>query len=310
VITTIAYNVKDSLAALRLGAWMSFLDKQQFLKQRSVLLVPSRNISRFDRSQKIVEAFKRAFGAVTVHIPDGSIEKGWPISANFMFTESLNFVEKIPEDMLWIEPDAVPLVPTWLENLEADWGRARAAGKEFMGAVVPPKEHMTGNAVYGRNWRQFVPKLGTMLPSCFDLSSAALIRPHMFRTALIQEWWKPRQVTTKMLLPASVLFHQCKKGELIAALDQERYGGEFARQNADLLVNKRMGYFQVDNALRTIRSYGFKFQFLPVRQIGSAWEGVYQTMDIVEIEILNQTSGVREISPEDYGEKILRQKAA
>lgn len=61
----------------------------------------------------------------------------WVMAARHMF--------HVGKPWLWMEPDAIPLKPHWLETLQ---GRYSRCGQPFMGPFVPGASHCNGTAVY------------------------------------------------------------------------------------------------------------------------------------------------------------------
>src|SRR5208337_4343819 len=76
---------------------------------------------------------------------------------NLMFKAAMELMEReFPgSPMLWCEADTVPMRPTWLEEIEAEYA---ACGKPFLGQKITDSAdftYMTGTAVYPPNVRSY-----------------------------------------------------------------------------------------------------------------------------------------------------------
>lgn len=316
MITAIAYCHKDIYETLRLLRWIAFLGDGHVAGK--ILLVPSRHASMRRAHYQIAELAAKTFETAYCYVPEGEVERGWPESCNWQFKQALLHVEQhFQDDMLWIEPDAVPLIPQWLYRIEREWGRAVNFGKTFMGMYVTKSEpHMSGVAVYGRNWRMIAPSLIEATRTIpWDIYSAPQVLPVAYLNSLIMHWREPdvaRINIQEMLKNDVVLFHQDKRGILLHELDKQLYGGAATERGLfrdtkepTLLMRK---YYHTDNASKRIEANGQFFYFEPYDNFGGAWRGTYTTEDEGEQIILatatgNPASGVTEISEQEYTAK-------
>jgi hypothetical protein len=86
-------------------------------------------------------------------------DEGWPGGSNMLAASSFIEMEVLRrqgvcqnEAFLLFEPDCVPLAIDWLDQLSAEWERAKAEGKQAVGhwhqQGGPETLHMNGNAIF------------------------------------------------------------------------------------------------------------------------------------------------------------------
>ena len=152
---------------------------------------------------------------------------GYAYAANCMFKAALETTEQLfrGSPMLWIEADTTPTRSTWVQEIAAEYAVCR---KVFMGDFHPHGTipHMTGNAVYGPQWREAAPSLAA-LPGPhphqgWDSSCAFQTVPQMHKAKTIQQVWICPRFTesnvNSIVRPETALFHRCKDGSLIDVL--------------------------------------------------------------------------------------------
>lgn len=301
MLVTLAYCHRDIDAAARLLQWIERISpypSQPLMLVASTLAEP--------HNAEMVAIAKRAFETVTLHVMTRENERGWPSSANSAFLETLTCIEQqtAPDDALWLEPDVVPITAGWLDHIEAEWLEAKAEGKTFMGAKVkhPKPEHMSGIAVYGKEWRAKAPMLLTVPHNTGWDRYALDMMPHSRFTKLIQHEWLPKPGARQRLKPETVLYHQCKTGVLMQELAKER---GFAFEPATINVMSTR-YFETPNATRKLH-----FQNLEIRfQVyddggGSIPSGILSTSDpevqaAMDHYILTHKHPINEITQAEY----------
>lgn len=123
---------------------------------------------------EVLTAAKRAFKTVIDYQIPAEVAQGWPEGPNAMFFHAISYLQQpnqIDREVgvtemdfaqptgrfLWLEPDSVPLHPTWLERMETAY---TIGGKPFFGTRVPtytysfpPKRDAEGNIVKNENER-------------------------------------------------------------------------------------------------------------------------------------------------------------
>lgn len=234
MLAVLAFDRREVPLVTKLAEWIVELGG---VKTHSLLLVPSRRTSREGLESPLIETFQKAFGSVEVFNPAGEDEYGWPDSANFAWRQVVNHVTYNLGDcpFFWFEADSVPLVPDWLDQIEAEFTQA---GKPFMGGYVqidniPP--HLTGISVYHYTTRH-CPMYGVVQYQqgysspqvAWDVALARWILPMAHITDLIQHEWKPEPFenleSLVRLNPKAVIYHQCKDGSLIDRFLELRRG--------------------------------------------------------------------------------------
>jgi hypothetical protein len=313
----LAYSDKDILQAIRVMAWIGFLSQKHgnsMLNER-ILLVASRRAAQRKKHRHLCWLASRIFGEARCFVPETEHEGAWPGPANWMFQQALEHVERhFQDDILFLEPDGTPLCPDWFEQIQAGWLEAQGNGKTFLGArVLIDIPHMTGIAVYGRNWRKVAPSLVNVPDSVpWDLHAAAQALPHCHFTKLIQHvfhrhdpgWVVP---SLGILDPKAVIFHQDKSGRLINILDSAFYVNECFRHSLFNYVavsqeeTVMQKFYHAENVTRAITSHGKRFRFDALDIHGGAIPGAYATDSESEQIALadltsNPTTGVTEIT--------------
>lgn len=293
----------------------------------SLLLVVSRRASGYPRFKQLAWLSARIFGEARCLVPDGECERGWPASPNWMFKTSLEHVEThFSDDVFFLEPDGTPITPDWYDVIQQEWLVAQGLGKHFMGARVPHSvDHMTGIAVYGKDWRKVAPNLVTSPDhDAWDTWSAPEVLPNCHQVKLIQHvfrraepgWSVPH---VGILDPAAVIFHQDKTGKLIYLLDAAHFDNEcrhhplfgYSDLTNDVYVMRK--FYTAANVTRAIVAHGRRFNFEATDIIGGSVPGAYSTeLDAEQIALSeltnNPATGVREVTKEEW-EAATKKKA-
>lgn len=152
---------------------------------------------------------------------------GYAAAANFMFRSALETVERLHpgRPMLWVEADTTVTRASWVREIANEYEHC---GQVFMGDFHPHGTipHMTGNAVYGPQWREAAPSLAA-LPGPnprqgWDSACAFQTVPQMHKAKTIQQVWICPRFTesnvNSIVRPETALFHRCKDGSLIDVL--------------------------------------------------------------------------------------------
>lgn len=219
MLVVLPFHAGDKSLAVTLADWISDLGGASG-HECMVMHPPNTD------SEGVLEPLQRAFKKVFLYkIP--ATATGWPAGANEMFRRAARQIQATsPQPWLFLEPDAIPLIPTWLDQIEAAY---KTCGKACMGARVKlPNilEHMSGVAVYPGNTPRIAPLLVTANKVAFDVNGARQVLPQMAETALIQHEWKPATFATaedlKRISPMAVIYHQSKDGSAIARLREKR----------------------------------------------------------------------------------------
>jgi hypothetical protein len=223
---------KDVDACLKLINWCNELDtypNHQALIVTSSLITPEQGSTLLGAAQK---SFSKVW-CIRQQIPD---ESGWPGSCNRMFQLAAQWVEDVGQrPWLWLESDAAPLRPGWLDAIEQEY---KASDKPFMGTVFDwisatnYRPHLTGNAVYPANIKRINPYALTTASMPWDTCRPDLTLPRTHQTRLICHRWGNRETNEPPTFPDAisllsipddaVIFHRCKDGTLIDRMREAR----------------------------------------------------------------------------------------
>lgn len=195
----------------------------------------------------LVSLAKSAFRSVELRTNDKPVE-GWIPGAHSLFRVAGQFAKERNTPWLWLEPDAIPLVPGWFDALRR--GYEPHAGK-FMGYVYDtgltalPKKAMSGVAVYPPD---AVTRLQAFIKGeihAWDALAGDVMVKEGVHTGLIQHLWgkkgqPPRFgtirrpgtpfLTVENIKPEAVIFHRNKDGSLIRSLWAKYYFNQGANK--------------------------------------------------------------------------------
>lgn len=185
-----------------------------------------------------IEAAK-SFETVQV-ISTAAPVNGWPAGPNSLWLAAALYAKEQNCPWLFLEPDAVPLGPSWLDAIDIHY---RARGRAYMGALVScsdprlPPLHLAGVAVYPAWAHEELAQTVCDNPGkAFDLAVADKVVPQAIHSDLFQHLWgeignpptfaerripKTNTFDLAYLKPKSVLFHRSKDGTLIKLLRQQ-----------------------------------------------------------------------------------------
>lgn len=181
---------------------------------------------------------------------------GWPEGPNELFLAASRFAKYRNIHWLFLEPDAVPLKPKWLDRLDIEY---RVKGARYLGQIVPckenglPSKHFTGVGIYPPDAVDEVESLISAKPRvAFDLSTAEILVPQATHCSLFQHLWgemgNPPRFAEKAvpgtavhdlgyLRKDAVLYHRTKDGQLISLLRQQ--------MNAKSVIQTRYPFIQL-----------------------------------------------------------------
>jgi hypothetical protein len=242
---------KDSGIAAKLLSWAKRLDGKvgyRCLVVHDELCDPTQVIERASEYFAEVKVCKYSHWTGKEH--------NWPAPQNFQFQQAASYISANKpfgkEPWLWLEPDATPLKPGWLKTIE---DRYVEGGKPFMGYVVTGDPYgngqsiswMTGVGVYPHNMAGKSLRAMTAVNHPWDVVGARDILPQCHSANdIIQHVWerngepihfKDKDDINSVVHKETVLFHRCKDGSLIDALDGPGLV-EFIQQTATSLMAK------------------------------------------------------------------------
>ena len=228
MIVAISYYPADEPLMVR---WVNHVKSLGNYKNHKIVVAIAHNAS----SEGVVEPLKECFGEVIVYQCYHK-ETGWPVSCNMAF-ESVAWLAyyKLKQSFLWMEPDAVPLKASWIDDIEKEY---IACGKPFMGDFIGIKnvmpngvDHMSGIAVYHWNMPEIAPSVFNNGIIAWDIASGKHVVDLMHRTNLIHhDWipdkaWRKSVVTKKDPKETAVIYHPDKKGVLFSDYKADSVSG-------------------------------------------------------------------------------------
>lgn len=237
LLLTLPYHTKDVELMKKCILWMKELRSNY--DPHSCLLVADSGVPHETKIElhKLAKTMFPNVESISVRIP--ADKQKWPLAPNLMFYFAARQIQeayKLP--WLWFEPDAVPLKPTWLNDIAESYEKCP---KRFMGSHIPskgepelPPVHLAGCAVYPADAYVGLNQFASA-DKAFDIASAAYTVPRSVNCPIMQHFWGKRDlspvfaetkdmldpenmVTLDFLYPDSVMFHRCKDGSLIDLL--------------------------------------------------------------------------------------------
>jgi len=233
MLTVIPFYSGDVAQARELLKWIKDLGG---CPEHSLLLVADAAI-QWSIGLEMIALGNKAFRHTGLITTKESVA-GWPQGSNMLWRTTAAHCKAHRTSFLWLEPDAIPLKPGWLDQIQKAYD---ASKKQFLGRVyaalhegVPPKS-MSGIAVYPENVIDLVEsKINWNNP--WDMEISDIVVPLAESTKLIQHFWGPAQnqaptfasVRTKdspvntftldNIDAQAVVFHRNKNGTLINLL--------------------------------------------------------------------------------------------
>jgi hypothetical protein len=225
----------------RMTQWLKWAKELGTTGSHVLYLNPAKDVADTAAMEQLgVEAF-----GVCVVVPDYEGVSGWPQGPNSTIRQAgWYFSGKNAGPFLFLENDAIPLVPDWLDQLEAEY---RQCGKPFMARNVPAfrgsdgymvPEHMTGNMICPQDTPSAAPRLMIASDVAFDVYSAKEVLPKMHNTMLIQHIFNidgkpptfPTRESLSIIQHGAVLFHRVKDCSLIERLRERDFGSKHSVQ--------------------------------------------------------------------------------
>lgn len=148
--------------------------------------------------------------------------KQWPIPHNYAWRQIAKHMPQLRSHWLWWESDAVPIKAQWLQTLEDEYQRQK---KPFMGVwtTYAGYSYMAGVGLYPEDIYPYCPQVLAHITDSFDIVLGMRIGRSFFNTKLIQHriesvTFTNRDDVDNIISENCVLFHKCKDGSLISAL--------------------------------------------------------------------------------------------
>ena len=223
MILCLAFCSKDEGTAIRLAKWIAELGGTS----RHDLFLGYSSDTTPDAIADILRPHFRNIGGIRID------EQGfsYPASANWMWTTCARTIgTTLNEPWLWMEPDAVPLVPEWMDRIEDEY---KVSGKAFSlnKVITPTRSHNSGVGVYPGRVVNYTDRLWEVHNTPWDVFFAEDFTPHTHHTKLIHDkffevWDDPKSgspvfpnvESLSIIEPNAVLFHRCKDSSLLDRL--------------------------------------------------------------------------------------------
>lgn len=235
MLCVLAFHKGDKEAARTLLQWIVELGG---VSKHELALVPAMGLAVMD----LVEIVEKSF--TKVHIIEMYEDaQGWPQGPNKMWEIAARTIANPhpkalpkPQPWLWLEPDAVPLVPEWMDKIEAEYTEKKMP---FMGDIVEDdpqhnvEKHMSGIGVYPPQVDCYTARMLALGPEAWDTFFRGEFLPYTAETKLIQHlFWQshnptvaptfPDQSSLSLLQKDAVIFHRVKDSSLIDRLREKR----------------------------------------------------------------------------------------
>lgn len=236
-VVVLPFHNGDGPAAIKMVQWIGKLLNGEAPRYDAVLAYEGPRVTIGPFIQAMQTATVAAFRNVRECIFPKAPSPKWPNGANWAFQHVAQFMASSGLPWLWMEPDMIPLVPTWLDMLQTEYAHC---GKPVMGSpVVQWGGHINGTAVYPADILERCPTLKNIPDGqAFDTFAKECInsmahnaghlmahiwgihegKPHPFTgthphftTQREIEAWVPR---------GAVTLHRCKDGSLIDRLTE------------------------------------------------------------------------------------------
>jgi len=185
----------------------------------------------------------RAFRDVDVLLMEKEVGGGWPVAPNFMFKQTVGYLEREQNTTpwFWLEADTTPMKRSWLKDISTEYN---LSGKKFSGAFEKTRlvnaqtgdfagfdgEHLNGSAIYPGDFYRRSLLWRHLTTTAWDIYMKWEMVPHAHRSEIMASRWRScnyRRVpegyafeqdyrhTPQETVPASaVLVHGCKDDSL------------------------------------------------------------------------------------------------
>jgi hypothetical protein len=288
MIVVVPFCRKDIEAARRLLEWIAELDGCH--KNHPCALIGAKPLTD-EEIAPVIAAAKSAFSSVTMIRQRTENESGWPRACNAMFRCALEYTPTQRLPWLWLEPDATPLRPGWLNKLEVEYAKSK---KPFMGAFYPlPVGHLNGVAIYPANPVRYNSRLLSPGAEPFDCVFPNLTLRYSHISPSFHHEWSPEghEIDSKprsfgspldlaILKPDALIYHRCKDGSLIQRLRERQSQAvrSTTKKGSSVCVVCLGRFGDIMGALpiaqRVARDTGLPCHFMVAREFASILDGV------------------------------------
>lgn len=178
---------------------------------------------------RIEAAAKHAFSGVTCAAYATKIR-----GPNGAFVEAAKTLQRMRRNWLWMEYDAIPIKPQWVDALQSRYDRC---GMEFCGPVIPGPSHMNGTGIYPADTPDIIPNTmrtkdtvgfdvimkPEMIDLCADCSDIyfhcwGVVNGRLHPSGGDAPSFAPGSPLLNQIPSSAVIMHRCKDGTLIDRL--------------------------------------------------------------------------------------------
>jgi len=240
LLVVLPYHAGDFQLAQKLLVWINELGS---CKPHSILLCADSQVSR-DDMMKLMDLARPNFhkaSTMICSVPTATAEKKvWAPNVMFL-AAALQVHTNYRMDFLWLEPDAIPIYPGWLNDLADEY---EDCPRRYMGSIVPsngqpnlPPSYLNGVGIYPNDAIRDFENIESVKSSeqAFDIGSAGVIVPKSLNTPSIRHYYGTKElpptfvearavdapknhVTLDFVGEDTIIFHRSKDGNLIELL--------------------------------------------------------------------------------------------
>lgn len=184
-----------------------------------------------DNVKEVEEMARKVF--CTVQHTSYAVPFGTRFPQTAAWQHAARFMHKLYRNWIWMEPDAVPLKPEWLTQLQVIYDYSQ---HPFVGPVVEERGHMNGTAIYPANTPELLPRTMSHTDNAWDVEAKDEMRGKMKDIGHIffcawgvkdgklnplegeSPYFPPGTPLLNQIPKTAVVFHRCKDGSLIDRL--------------------------------------------------------------------------------------------
>lgn len=218
LLTVLGFSANDAIAAERLLDYIALLNKKE---PRGACLLVAAPDTHAETQTKMRIAAEVAFASVEL------LAVGWPAIApttkaeavNRLWSEGMTHATRCYQRAaLWLEPDCVPLLPSWLDNLTEAYD---LQPKRYLGSIMASADGkmkcLNRVAIYPRG------SAGELKEFCagktpFELAAGNIVVPRAGKTKLIQQLRFDATTDMSSVRSDAVLLHGDKESVLLSVL--------------------------------------------------------------------------------------------
>lgn len=238
-ITVVFPVAQDIGLAILHAQWMHKMDARHDGHKAVISFDATVDVQKLKEFENLILGLFSSVEMFTYPTPPN---RGWPQAPNWAWQHLANHMSFQDRPWLWMEADAVALVPDWIERLQAEYEKAKHL---WMGPKVKQMGHFNGGMIYPPDAANRMP----MAMKVTDLAWDYVTRQEMAHDAhdashLMQHIWSilgedaievgggqvPVNVTPerakRWIKPGAVMVHRIKDSSLLSLLIHGAYKHE------------------------------------------------------------------------------------